>query len=189
MLLVLGAALAGGAMAADRVPVPGLEGGLPRRREARGREWRLAGTAVLRAGLVFKVYAAALYLDGDTQPGDALRDVPKRLEIHYYHNTPRRHMIETAVATIRRNLDTETFAAVKPGIDALHGVYEDGSKGGYAALTYVPGKGTEFAIGDRVKCVIEGVDFAEAYFGVWLGEQPSSRSVKRQLMEGVDAEP
>jgi len=58
-------------------------------------------------------------------------------------------------------------------------------KEGCATLTYVPGHGTEYALDGRVKAVIEGADFASAYFKVWLGRRPGSRSVKEQLLNGL----
>jgi hypothetical protein len=67
-------------------------------------------------------------------------------------------------------------------VDRLHGAYENGQAGRTASLTYIPGKGTIYGIDDRVIATIPGSDFAAAYFTVWLGARPSSRSVKRGLL-------
>jgi len=147
-----------------------------------GARFRLHGTAVLKKGWVFSVYAAALYLGAGAQPGRVLEDVPKRLEIYYLHRTPKRHMIATAERTLKQNLKPGELAALQPSIDRLHAAYEDGRKGGTATLTYTPGTGTVFAIDGREKVRIPGASFAAAYFGVWLGATPSSESVKRQLL-------
>lgn len=184
-LTTLAAALLAVAIPAaeDGVPLAGKT--LPRFREVAGTQFRLQGTAVLKAALFFDVYAAALYLGPDVPPARAMDNVPRRLEIHYLHETPKSRMIRTAEETLTRNLTPTQFAAVRDRVAALHAAYQDGSRGGCAALTYIPGRGTEFALNDQPRILIEGADFAEAYFSVWLGPRPSSQSVKEQLLQGA----
>lgn len=180
--LAAGLSLAAGAAAGEGVPLAGKH--LPWRLDVAGTNLVLHGTAVLRAALLFEVYAAALYLGEGVPAERALDDVPRRLEIHYLHNTPKAEMVRAADEALARNLKPGELAAVRARVAALHAAYEDGRKGGCAALTYVPGRGTEYALDGQVKAVIGGADFAAAYFAVWLGEQPSSRSVKEQLLKG-----
>lgn len=40
------------------------------------------------------------------------------------------------------------------------------------SLTYMPGVGTELALNDNPLGVIDGADFAAAYFRIWLGDHP-----------------
>jgi hypothetical protein len=159
---------------------------LPLRKEACDTAFVLHGAGVLRAGLVLKVYAAALYLPEGVDPGKVLDgDVPRRLEIYYLHKTPKERMIETADKTLAQNLTTNELAAVRERVDALHEAYLNGRKGGCASLTYVPGMGTEYAYDGKRIVVLEGADFAAAYFGVWLGEKPSSQGMKRALLKPI----
>jgi len=158
---------------------------LPRQRVVAGTAFQLQGTAVLKAALFFDVYAAALYLGTNVPAARAMDDVPRRLEIHYLHDTPQSRMVRTAEETLARNLSPEQFAAVRERVARLHAAYADGSRGGSATLTYIPGRGTEFALNDTPRVLIEGADFAAAYFTVWLGDRPSSRSVKDQLLKGA----
>ena len=156
---------------------------LPRTVRVGDTELQLHGTAVLRAGWIFKVYAAALYLPAHLDPARVLDDAPKRLEIFYLHDTDRKHMIDTAEKTLAKSLSPQALAVIEERVRALHEAYRDGRKGGYAALTYVPRQGLSYEVDGELVTRIEGADFAAAYFGVWLGETPSSRSVKRQLLE------
>jgi hypothetical protein len=49
-------------------------------------------------------------------------------------------------------------------------------------LTYAPGKGTIVAAKGEQKGVIEGKDFADALFSVWLGEDPVQSDLKKALL-------
>jgi hypothetical protein len=155
---------------------------LPPRVRADGTDFVLHGAGFLRVGIVFKAYGAALYVQRHADAARILDDVPKRLEIHYLHNTPRARMIDTANKTLARNLDPAALAAVRDDVDRLHAAYTDRRPGDVAALTYVPGRGTALAINGEERMRIMGPAFAAAYFGVWLGAHPSSRSVKDQLL-------
>ena len=145
----------------------------------------LYGHGVLRVGLVFKGYAAALYVDAAKMNAPLKPTTAKRLEIYYYHNTPRSRMIETANETLKRNLNAEELRRLRPLIDKLHSVYRDGPKGGMAALTFVPGYGTVFEWQNEVLVHIPGDEFGPAYLDVWLGKYPSSQNIKEQLLKNL----
>ena len=49
----------------------------------------LHGAGLLRKGVVFKVYVGALYVATADDVERILEAVPKRLDIHYFHKTPR----------------------------------------------------------------------------------------------------
>ena len=61
-------------------------------------------------------------------------------------------------------------------------MYVDVKPGDRYALTYVPGVGTELAFNGKPRGVIEGADFAAAYFAIWLGPQPLDNSLKEKLL-------
>lgn len=150
--------------------------------QALGTNFVLHGAGFLRVGLVFKGYGAALYLTHPNAAAAIGADVPKRLEIFYLHRTPRLRMIETAETTLRRNLSNAEAAQVWSDVQRLHACYEDRLPGDVSALTYVPGRGTEFSVNGEPRILIPGAAFAAAYFQVWLGNHPSSQSVKDALL-------
>jgi len=180
------AMLLGGAGAQGGDSTVQLEGKpLPREMTVEGVPFVLHGIGTLKAGFVFKVYSAALYRAAETPPEAVMNGGALSLEVHYLHDTPKRHMVETAEETLARNLSPGRIASLRPRIDELHAAYRNGEKGGVASLTYIPGKGLIYAYDDQVEAVIPGDDF-RAYLDVWLGKKPSSRTLKAQILEVVE---
>jgi hypothetical protein len=171
------------AAAAQAPATVGVEGiAFPIEHRAGDAVLRMHGSGVFRAYVVLRVYAAALYLAHSDDARRVLEDVPKRLEIYYFHNTPKNMMIETADKTIAGNLTSEELAAVRARVDQFHGLYRDPRRGDRFTITYLPGVGTELAFNGEPQGVIPGADFAAAYFGVWLGKKPSSEEMKKKLL-------
>ena len=142
----------------------------------------LHGTGLLRYRVVIKAYVAALYLEPDT-PGEAvLGDVPKRLEIEYFWGIPGEAFGRTADAFLARTLEPAQLEQLAPRLAALNRLYRDVEPGDRYALTYRPGVGTELALNGRPLGVVPGADFARAYFGIWLGEEPIDAALRRQLL-------
>ena len=137
---------------------------------------------LLRKGVVFRIYTAALYLEKADDAARVLEDVPKRLDIHFYHNTPKARMIAVAEQTLQNNLSSAAYAALHARLEALHQAYRDGYKGACASLVYRPGEGTTYLFNEEPLITLEGVDFAAEYFSIWLGTDPASKSVKSQLL-------
>ncbi len=143
---------------------------------------QLQGAGVLRKGLIFKVYVGALYIENTNHVERILTDVPKRLDIHYFHNTPKKYMIQAADDVLQNNLTAQQYTELQPKIGQLHDAYLDGKKDSCASLIYRPGEGLTYTFDNKSVITIPGDDFANAYFSVWLGEQPSSRTMKRALL-------
>ncbi len=57
----------------------------------------------------------------------------------------------------------------------------------YVGALYLeePADGLTYAYGDATVITIECDAFANAYFSVWLGDEPSSRSVKSAMLEDL----
>ncbi len=62
----------------------------------------LKNTDVLRLGLFFKIYKAALYTEPDTPPNKALEDKPLRLELLYYRDIYEDKYREIALKQLRK---------------------------------------------------------------------------------------
>jgi hypothetical protein len=129
-----------------------------------------------------KVYVAAFYVEDDVPSGEVLSDVPKRLEIHYFHGITAEDFVRSTDLFISRNVSENELPQLRDRIDRLNSMYEDVKEGDRYALTYVPGRGTELALNGEVKGSLPGPDFAAAVFSIWLGKDPVDGSLKRQLM-------
>jgi hypothetical protein len=138
--------------------------------------------ALLRYMIFIKAYVAGLYLGEAVEADEVLSDVPKRLEIEYFHAIQAKDFAMATDQGIAANVDAETLGELRARIDRLKALYEDVKPGDRYSLTYVPGIGTELALNGQPKGVIEGADFAAAVFGIWLGPQPLDARLKADLL-------
>lgn len=143
---------------------------------------RLHGVGLARFLRTIKVYVAALYLAPGAKPETVLDDVPKRLELSYFRALKAGDFGRAADKVLADNLSPATIAALKPRIERLHRLYEDVKPGDRYGLTYVPEVGTELALNGQRKGIIEGADFAAAYFSIWLGPDPINEALKDGLL-------
>jgi hypothetical protein len=59
----------------------------------------------------------------------------------------------------------------------------DLKEGQQLSITYVPGQGTTVVVDDgTAKTTVEGKDFADALFRVWLGSDPVDADLKERLL-------
>lgn len=143
----------------------------------------LHNAALLRYLKVIKAYVAAVYLPKGTAPDKVLDDVPKRLEISYLVSIKGPDFGKGAEPVLQRNQTARELARLRSRIDRLNTIYRDVKPGDRYALTYLPGRGTELTLNGVPLTVIEGADFAEAYFGIWLGREPIDDGLKRNLLK------
>jgi len=143
----------------------------------------LHNAALLRYLKVIRAYVAAVYLPEGVASNKVLEDVPKRLEISYLVSIKGSDFGKGAEPVLRRNQTPEELARLRGRIDRLNAIYRDVKPGDRYALTYLPGRGTELTLNGVPLTVIEGADFAEAYFGIWLGREPIDAKLKRDLLK------
>lgn len=174
MILLLSAFHCLGAVEVGGVELPEKQDGLS-----------LHGAGLLRKGFVFKIYVGALYLENSADAERVMEPVPKRLDVHYFHRTPKKYMIHAAEDALRRNLSPEAFERVFPNIGKLHDAYVDGQKGSCASLVYTPGQGLQYLVDGQLVASIKDDEFANDYFSVWLGEAPASRTMKKNLLRRI----
>jgi len=147
---------------------------------------RLHNAALLRYLKVIKAYVAAVYLPEGVAPDNMLDDVPKRLEIGYLVSIKGPDFGRGAEPVLRRNQTPSELARLRSRIDRLNAIYRDVKPGDRYALTYLPGRGTELTLNGVPLTVIEGADFAKAYFGIWLGREPIDARLKRDLLKNSE---
>jgi Chalcone isomerase-like len=144
----------------------------------------LRNAALLRYLKFIKAYVAALYLPEGVTADDVLSDVPKRLEISYLVSIKGPDFDKGAAPVLERNQTPAERARIQGRIDRINAAYRDVKPGDRYSLTYLPGRGTELALNGTPLIVIEGADFAAAYFGIWLGREPIDEKLKRDLLKG-----
>ena len=99
-------------------------------REVRAGDSTLAlrGYGLLRYMVFIKAYVAAFYLPEGVRSEDALTDVPKLLEIEYFHPIIAQDFAKATTSSISRNLSLMTFQRLKPKIDEFNALYRDVSQ-------------------------------------------------------------
>lgn len=165
---------------AERVRIEGVD--FERTVTVRDTSLELHGVGLLRYRVVFRAYVGALYLAPNASL-DALRsgDSPIRLELEYFWPIAGKEFGPAAAPYLQDNLTAEEYERIRARAEQLGALYRDVEPGDRYALTYIPGVGTELALNGKPIGVIEGDDFATAYFRVWLGERPIDRRFRDQL--------
>lgn len=148
---------------------------------------KLYNTALLRVGLIFKVYAAGLYLADEADAGRVLEDVPKRLEIAYLRDLDAGVLVQAADDYLKKNHTAEEIASIKSRLDDLNKLYAAVKEGDRYALTYLPGAGSELVLNGKRLGVIPGADFAKIYFGIWLGPGCARPEFRTALLQRPEA--
>ena len=80
---------------------------------------------------------------------------------------------------LSRNVYASTLSSLRDRLDRIRAAYRDVKPGDRYALTYRPGSGTELSFNGTTLVVIQGDDFAAAYFSIWLGKQPLDRGLRK----------
>jgi hypothetical protein len=140
-------------------------------------ELQLRGAGLLKKGLFFKVYIGAFYTHSNGT---------RRLDIHYLRSTPKKRMIQIAEETLQKNLTGEEYERHLPNLEKLHRALLAGKKGSVASITIVPGRGLTYSFDDQPVIMLPDSEFAEDYLKIWLGKNPSSRSMKNALLNRDD---
>lgn len=145
-------------------------------------EWQQAGEALYRWRGLIPLYRAVLLWAPGTAPEKVLEDVPKSLEITYLRSLRGDQLAESGTRLLRTQIDETAWKRIRERVERLHGWYGDVREGDRYRLTYRPGLGTELALNGRSLGMIEGADFAQAYFAIWLGNHPAQQKVREQLL-------
>ena len=134
----------------------------------------------LRTKVMFKVYVAGLYVEQKSTDGNALvnADAPKRITLHFVRSVSNDQIREAIVD----GFDANAKATLKAQIDQFGAALEPFAEHDEMSVTYVPGTGTVLNVKGKDKLTIPGFPFAKALFGIWLGDNPPSSSLKKGLL-------
>ena len=147
-----------------------------------GKELKLNGAGV-RKKLVFNVYAAGLYLQ--TPASDSAQviqsDQIKRVRMSMLRDLDKKTITEAIVDGFKKNAKGQ-LPALQERLDKLAAALPDVKKGDELLLTYVPGQGTTVESKSGQKMSLEGKDFADALFSVWLGGSPVDGGLKEGML-------
>ncbi|MBN2866040.1 MAG: chalcone isomerase family protein [Thiotrichales bacterium] len=131
----------------------------------------------------FDIYNATLF----TQPGFNQSkllddDQPLKLKLCYLKPIGREDLIKGAEAV----LDKELAPNLKQAVSNLHQSYVDVKPGDCYVLEYQPSSGTQLKLNDQLAFETKQSGFKSVYFGIWLGQNPLSDSLKEALLTPLE---
>jgi hypothetical protein len=127
-------------------------------------------------GLV--LYTARLW-GTDTQP---LFEHPFALELTYRRTIGRDRLVETSVDEIRRqggSVDRDKLARWTREMELA---FVDVAPGSRITGVYLPGRGARFYSDGQLRREVQDVEFARAFFSIWLGPRTRSPELREALL-------
>ena len=130
-----------------------------------------------------KLFEAALYLEEGYKPRDYPGEFSYGLAIRYSRNFKKQTLIKSADTILNDLHDASDLSAIQAKLDKINSYYVDVEKGDAYTLVYHPDKGTTLFLNDEPLVTLEGKEFAEIYFSIWLGGHPKSKALKNDLLD------
>ena len=146
-------------------------------------ELELNGVAVLKWAMLFDVYAGALYLPKGVPGQSWSNDIPKRLELSYFREIEGKGFAEASDKLLQDNLLPAEYQALEKRLQTFYRFFRDIKPGDRYSINYFPEKGTELRFNENPLGHVPGADFAAAYFGIWLGDEPISKGFRDRLLD------
>jgi len=147
-----------------------------------GVELNLNGLAVLKWAMLFDVYAGGFYLPVGIPGAQWTSDVPKKLELSYFRKIKARGFADASDKLLRENLAPSAYLALAERLKTFYAFFRDVSPGDRYSINYTPERGTELRLNDQAIGRVTGHDFAVAYFGIWLGDNPINKKFRDTLL-------
>jgi len=137
----------------------------------------------LRTKFMVKVYVAGLYVEQKSSDPRASINAErsKRIVMQFLHGASKSQMTDAFSESFNDN-SPGAMKTMKVDIDRLLSALEPVKEGDQMVFTYVPGKGTTFAINDKEKLTIAGPAFSPVLFSVWLGPKPPNADLKKGML-------
>jgi hypothetical protein len=148
--------------------------------EEQGQRYALIGSGVFRY-MIWTAYAGAYYqLEGETQP-QPLGDIPRRLELAYFHAIEASDFAEATEETLKDSLTLYEFNQIEEPIERLNQRYQDVVPGDRYLLSW-DGERLRLALNGETLFEDDNDEFASAMFSIWLGERPLGEDFRDALL-------
>lgn len=152
-----------------------------------GKELQLNGLGV-RNKLVFKVYAAGLYLQDKKSTVEEVlaSEGPRRMQLVMMRDITSEAFGDAFMSGINNNLDSKDKTKIVTQISKfgeMFALLDALKKGDVLDLDWVPGQGTTcYLNGKRIGDITPDVAFYNAILKIWLGNKPADASLKPKLL-------
>jgi hypothetical protein len=168
------------AASASAVDVGGVK--VPDTQTVDGKALKLNGAGI-RKKAIFKVYVAGLYVETPSKDGSTLLSSAQTKSMHLWMlRDVKGANISGAIADGFQLNSKAALPQLQPRLDQLAKMIPDLQEGDQLSLSWVPDKGTVVNVRGTDVGTIEGRDFADALFAVWLGPSPVQDDLKQALL-------
>ena len=141
---------------------------------------RLSGEGSYR-WLGFKIYDAYLWRESVTNNKNAVMDSKFVLELIYARELLGNRIASVSIDEMRK-LNIGTPAQLSAWLKLMREVFPDVREGSRLSGVYLPGQGVRFYNDGQLLREIPDVEFARAFFSIWLDEHTSSQRLRSQLL-------
>lgn len=147
--------------------------------------------AGIRTKAIFKVYAAALYLE---KPATTLEEIgllkgPKRVSVTMLRTINAAELGKLFSHGMEDNMDRQNFSKLVPGVLRMSEVFSRHKElrtGDQFTLDWIPGKGMVLSVnGQPEPAEFTEPEFYQAMLGIWLGPKPADQQLKSALLGGT----
>jgi hypothetical protein len=155
---------------------------MPDTKKVGDKELKLNGLG-LRKKAFFKVYVAGLYLESPTQDPEKIiaADTVRRVDMAMLRDLGKDKIVEAIKEGVEKN-SKDKMGGLKDRLDKFSSAIPDLKEGQVLSITYEPGKGTTVKGAGGQELTVEGKDFADALFLVWLGRSPVDEDLKKGML-------
>lgn len=154
----------------------------PESRSVEGIEMSIQGTDLLRYKGIWKLYTGALYLDDKDELSFEKR--ARRLEVVYRRDIKGPDLVNAGTGNLESSFEESELDTIREELKTINSWWmQTLKKDDRAAITYIPGKGTNLTINEESKGWIPGEEFARIYFSIWFGDSAVSPEFRDALMK------
>jgi hypothetical protein len=141
--------------------------------------------AGVRSKFFMDLYVGGLYLENKSNnPQEIIEgDEPMAIRLHIISSLITSKKMENATREGFENATKGNTEPIKIQIEEFISVFKEKiEEDDIFDLIYLPGKGLEVYKNSELKSRIEGLDFKQALFGIWLSEKPAQKSLKKEML-------
>lgn len=148
--------------------------------EVSDRRYERIGYGLFRY-MIWDAYAGAYYqAQGFPRPAPQ-SEVPRRLELEYFHAIEAEEFAEATRKSVRQSLDDTTYDELASSLETFNARYRDVEPGDRYALGW-DGERLILALNGETLYQGDNPTLASALFGIWLGEAPLSKDFRDDLL-------
>jgi hypothetical protein len=151
-----------------------------------GGETLFLNGAGVRTKFFFDIYIAELYMEHPASTAEEViaAEGGKRMIMYFlYSEVGKEKLVDGWNEGFEANCTQAELAALREKINQFNSFFTDVKRDDVISLDFLPEQGTRVTIAGVEKGQVKGKDFNDALLKIWLGKQPISSSLKKELLD------